>query len=113
MGLNNYTDKPRKDGYSGIRVWHRINGKLKQWYFRSDQLQEAEAFEIDIVKQFPPVPREKQHYNYTAERYDPPKRTSVVGITIDCLIGNVSEVPNPEVAVCSKINYGCREWFDN
>lgn len=82
MGIIDYSVKPRSDGYRGIRVYLKIEGKLKQKYFPSGHMVEAEEYEHELLNRYPRTPRHKQEYQYKSKKYDPPKRTGIVGITM-------------------------------
>lgn len=82
MGINDYSENPRADGYRGIRVWVKVEGKVHQKYFARGRMHEAKLYEQLMLKAHLPVPRENQVYRYQAKRYDPPKRTGIVGITM-------------------------------
>jgi len=83
--IKDYSTNPRSDGYRGIRVYHSVDGKLIQKYFHHTKMAEAIAFNEKLIQQHRHrvgaiAKRHSQQYNYSASRYDPPRRTGVVGI---------------------------------
>ena len=87
MAIKYFEDEPRKDGYKGIRVSCTLDGKPIQEYFHQSKRVEAEARHAELMKQVAhrgskTAQRQAQQYTYSAPRYDPPRRTGVVGLTI-------------------------------
>lgn len=87
MALKDYSKVYPRGNYGGIRVTGKHNGEQIQRYFVQARAAEAHALEAEIVEQRKhrgvgvAQPRSQQ-YNYSAPRYDPPRRTKVVGMTI-------------------------------
>lgn len=85
MGINNYSLKPRSDGYRGIRVYRKIGGKDHCKYFAKDETKKATAHDKKLEKRQAAAkkrakPPERQRY--TNKRFKAPRRTPVVGLTI-------------------------------
>ena len=84
MTIKDYRENPTTSGYRGIRV--TLCGE--QHYFKADQMKQAIACHNRLLKKYKPVEgrvagRHLQDYNYEAKRYDPPRRTGIVGINMD------------------------------
>ena len=87
MAIKYFADIPRSDGYRGIRVSCTLDGKPIQEYFHQNDIEEAEARHEELMEQVThrgskTARRHAQQYTYSAPRYDPPRRTGVVGLTI-------------------------------
>lgn len=87
MALYDYTKKPRSDGYRCYRVAVSVNGKLIQKCFPPGHYEEAQMWNDYLTRKHDhraagTAKRHSQQYSYRAKRYEPPRRSRVVGITI-------------------------------
>lgn len=81
MAFEDYSQRKHAGGYTGIRVTGTLDGQYIQRYFKQVRRKEAEALWKKIQSQV--KHRASQRYEYRAARYDPPRRTRVVGITMN------------------------------
>jgi len=85
MGINDYSKTPRNDGYTGIRVARRVNGKYIQKYFARGNIKKAMAFDAKLAAR--QAKEHKKHgcmrkrYVYKTKRFDTPRRTPITGLT--------------------------------
>ncbi len=90
MVITDYSQKKHPGGYTGIRVTGTLDGKQIQKYFKNNEQgrAEAQALNARVMTQSDHrragiAKRHTQQYNYSkSARYDPPRRTSIVGITM-------------------------------
>ena len=104
MGLYDYTDGSHPGGFTGYRVSRKVGDANHQIYFSAKQRDLAVAKDEELRQQQEKLRqhssqaqrRQASPYNYTkADRFKPPRRTGVRGLTIVFQTGNRECVVRP------------------